>query len=460
MGGSMRSRSLVLSLSLVLIAISVAAPALAKPPTPDDTEVTWRTSIQTIGDDRPEPGDAPIGRDRSAVERKGDKMRASLARRNIPDPPLPSGASVLADDFYTVSQCRALLPGNGTVHKYKNNRTSCMASRREVITYRCTGDTCTKVGSRLFRLVMITFLGHGSGNVKMTSQISVDQWGAPIGTSLNGNMFVEMRCKYADLAENLCSAQTPASRIVSMPINLWVGNGGAVYGQEFKLASYPGRGPDLTHFHELELWNGITGTGRNDAPKEGPNEQIRCNKLVYNVPEGCIILTVQSVFHVKRSSTPESAEHIRLACYGPGVGDIVRFADYVEVRDGTVPWKNGGRIAGQKDCNTSGLPLERNVHNTGLRSGSLAKAQAACRDTWGANYPSQKGEPNNWQCDEYPFNSTYQASASSLHNTTASWWSARVIHKQDNERLGGQLSAWYSADHVLHEDPFWVQIDD
>ncbi len=232
------------------------------------------------------------------------------------------------------------------------------------------------------------------------------------------------------------------------------------FGGMFDLSIYGGTGVDKVHYHELIIGNGLQGFGSGTGWKEliGPSIGFRCDKAAY-VNSACIFDQIEAIFTASRSLNPESVKHFELACIGPGSGQKITYPDgRIDVVNGTVPAKNGAKIAGRglDTCNTSGAPLTRNYHNGALRTASYNKAVATCKQIWGDGY-SQGGA---YHCDEFPFNSTYQASASHTDPTLAWWWSARVIPGSDNSTLGSRLGVWYGADHIIDGDPFWLALAD
>ncbi|WP_433509238.1 NucA/NucB deoxyribonuclease domain-containing protein [Nonomuraea sp. CA-143628] len=54
-------------------------------------------------------------------------------------------------------------------------------------------------------------------------------------------------------------------------------------------------------------------------------------------------------------------------------------------------------------------------------------------------------------CDEYPFASTHEGSASAGYNI-----SVAIVECRDNNMAGALLNAWYDRQRILEKDPFWV----
>lgn len=109
-------------------------------------------------------------------------------------------------------------------------------------------------------------------------------------------------------------------------------------------------------------------------------------------------------------------------------------------------------------------PLHR-LMNVALRDANHNASVTVCKDVWGDNYAA-----GGLQCDEYPFQSSYEGSYTSTNGNVARWnGSARPIDGQQNTNGGTQLSNFYGMNRVLDEnmgtadegtpsDPYLVRI--
>ncbi|MEU8582917.1 RICIN domain-containing protein [Streptomyces abikoensis] len=190
--------------------------------------------------------------------------------------------------------------------------------------------------------------------------------------------------------------------------------------------------------------NGSPGVG---APAEGSWTSraggARCdsNSYVYygNLSHGCVFDLTTSVFSfVSRKETEQSAKHVREAQLYP---------------DLTIPPVSNKSIPGAIE---SGKPLTR------MRSGdpnawNRKKSTAACRKWIAQKYSQLPGGP--FDCDEYPFASTYEGSYTGDPDPKAmSHFSVRVISSPDNQQGGRDLNDWYVEQRIIDHDPFYVKV--
>lgn len=114
----------------------------------------------------------------------------------------------------------------------------------------------------------------------------------------------------------------------------------------------------------------------------------------------------------------------------------------------TWPPMNGGKpkvIPG--GFSTTGIPLTRLTDQTKIdRNRSAATDACALK-----NAPDRNLVAPEWECDEYPFASTYQGARLSAGN-----FSVRKIHKTDNQEAGKYLVGFYGGWRIIDSDPFWV----
>ncbi|WP_171165384.1 hypothetical protein [Streptomyces sp. I05A-00742] len=137
------------------------------------------------------------------------------------------------------------------------------------------------------------------------------------------------------------------------------------------------------------------------------------------------------------------AEHIRGARANPAATD---------------PYAPGKRLAGA----TRDDPLRRLAPSAGQYQNDRYKANRyETRAFCTSPFMPEKPKNGKWECDEYPFASTYEGSArfrpqydGKYHN----WWSAAWVLKADNGEAGNRLGRWYTNDRILDNEPFFVPV--
>lgn len=96
--------------------------------------------------------------------------------------------------------------------------------------------------------------------------------------------------------------------------------------------------------------------------------------------------------------------------------------------------------------------LHRNWYDTALKSASSTRVRREC-EKWRPGYTTETPAK---QCDEFPFNSTYEAAGNGRER-----FSARVILAEHNALGGNWLGRWYYYDRITHwEAQFQVWIVD
>jgi hypothetical protein len=184
-------------------------------------------------------------------------------------------------------------------------------------------------------------------------------------------------------------------------------------------------------------------------------DSVRCDVANYNYYIGtraysngaCLFTNVDSWMSYRRSSTAhgEVAQHIYDAQF--------------RAETHTKPGINGGIIAGSRQ---SGYKLHRiapiSQANEAASRRNHAIAVTTCTQFWPPDYT----EGNTKQCDEYPFQSTWEGAAYNERNggSTAFSYSARPVTSSQNGSAGASLNYYYVWDHILEQDGFYVVIQD
>lgn len=99
-------------------------------------------------------------------------------------------------------------------------------------------------------------------------------------------------------------------------------------------------------------------------------------------------------------------------------------------------------------------PLHRLI-NKELQDENRDSSGPVCLDVWGEEYSRPK-----YNCDEYPFASTYEGAYTSTNEGKNPWHgSSRPIAAADNQKSGGYLNyEFYTVHRVLDGDPFVVRM--
>lgn len=141
-------------------------------------------------------------------------------------------------------------------------------------------------------------------------------------------------------------------------------------------------------------------------------------------------------FSLSDSAVNQSALHIRDAQLNPS-------RTFPSWPNKTIPGRAGGSE-----------PLHRLVDKP-LQDANRSASIAFCKETWGPNYAA-----GGRQCDEYPFCTTYEGSATGSADNPGlpPRVSVRPIKGLDNCTSGSRLGAFYNAQRVIDRDAFFVAI--
>lgn len=161
----------------------------------------------------------------------------------------------------------------------------------------------------------------------------------------------------------------------------------------------------------------------------------RCDNTLASLsrPAGCVFSNIPGVAGFSQTTVPEFVRHVYNAQLSGLPGRLSTATYLTKLSDPTLQSRNG-----TKAC-PSTLPR-----------------------------PTTAG---NWDCDEYPFRSTYQGASTSgatlarsqswcqmpdPARTGASGWSRCFINRTQNQSAGGSLVGFYRAERMLDRDPFQV----
>lgn len=159
---------------------------------------------------------------------------------------------------------------------------------------------------------------------------------------------------------------------------------------------------------------------------------INPNHRFYNAG---IFSDVRPVIHFSRSNPSvmnEQAQHIDDALQRP---------------ETTYPYPGVGKII---PGGTYEEPLSRLKDKSQIRK-NRRKSQYWCKKL---HEDGVIPKPSNSECDEFPFASTEQGSATGGEGK----YSVRYISKDSNQAGGKWIGAWYAYDRILDKDPFNVKV--
>jgi len=207
----------------------------------------------------------------------------------------------------------------------------------------------------------------------------------------------------------------------------------------FRFQSDPayGQGRDKVSWFDFDIRSTASYPAANTVTDETGSSGYRCDEATYlQGDRGCVFDHGSELFPMLMDGFQnyrKAALHIYDAMYLP---------------QKTRPPLEGKKVAGDPFADVR-QPLHRiyEPYDATIVRDNNNEAVRTCREWWGLDY-SQGGQ---FECDEYPFKSTYQgASQSGGH------YSARVIDGSDNASGGAVLGAWYESQRILHDDPFYV----
>jgi hypothetical protein len=172
-----------------------------------------------------------------------------------------------------------------------------------------------------------------------------------------------------------------------------------------------------------------------DSLITGPESGFRCDSSPSVHYHGCVFPDVISQFWLK--ATPDVAEEAKHVWKAQHQSDL------------TLPISPGGKsIPGSRK---SGKPLER-LTDGKTSDQNNKKSARYCREYWGQGY----SQGNTYQCDEYPFKSTWQGS--SIGGDGTDHFSVEVITREQNSKGGQHLQEFYNAQRIIEQDKFYVDV--
>jgi hypothetical protein len=312
--------------------------------------------------------------------------------------------------------------------------TWCSVGLLSVEDVRCSNGTpCQTVGSITFRASLMGTGNQGAGtnNRKTRVNLLLDD---PTISSPPPRM--DRRLRFS----GDCSTVTPGASCGLLQdgdtstLQQWVVAGQTLF--EFELGAGSLTDTDKIAYGDWHITGEVLGNPANtDAYIFGPESGFRCDSSPKVNYEGCVYPDVVSQFWLK--ATPDVSEEAKHVWKAQNQPDLTLPVSGVPKK---IP---GSRKAAQ--------PLSRMVNEADKKANNT-KSAGVCRKYWGKGY--SKG--NTMQCDEYPFQSTYQGSSSG--GAYSSHFSVDVISTAHNKVGGQHLLAFYYDQRIIDHDQFYVDV--
>ncbi|MEV0566851.1 discoidin domain-containing protein [Dactylosporangium sp. NPDC050588] len=178
----------------------------------------------------------------------------------------------------------------------------------------------------------------------------------------------------------------------------------------------------------------------------GPHTTVRCDEAQYIVwkgPGGCVFDQVRGIMQYDYTGPEQESVFFFYQAYW--------YLDRVKKNPPA-----GVYIPGNFDKRPITF-MTRNVYEMKKRS----KVPAECiRQNGGKNYTVGADGVTRYECDEIPFNSTYEAApfVDDTNVNTKATWAAKIVKADDNSDTGEELGAFYREDRILSKDKFVVEI--
>lgn len=346
-------------------------------------------------------------------------------------------------DYYNVNECLNSEGEEEFKQNLKNHFASCTVWEVGVSTYPCKpAGSCAPIGTMYFRFIV---LGKGTrGGQNLQQDIYLDRW-IPTGTpDLSTPVVIHPVCQNYKNAECFPNPSGGIRKTLSgwqntqFPIKVTydtsksVGGGDGVHFDMDKV-NYHGIK------HQLEL-----PTQGDMVWEQGPS--FRCDAASYASGGGCIFDEIEARMTFSRAKLNATAKEA-----------LDHIVDAQERPASTKPGGNGIKIPGHPN---SGQPLTRLTPKVTSEEYYYNQNYEVAKGTCKTYFPGWDSQPNHGkQCDEYPFRSTYEGGYYTKLYPGSIWKSsARPIDGKHNGRAGVELGNWYTSDHILAKDPFWVVV--
>ncbi|BFP51234.1 hypothetical protein OH733_04995 [Streptomyces griseus] len=374
---------------------------------------------------------------KSPQDRKRDiRQEATAQADRSAGAEVASSQRTAAADFVDMSECwDALGPGVGG-EKTIDHFTWCSVGIFTVEDVRCTnGSSCQTVGSVTFRM---SLQGMGNQGADSSADRMTRVWlmlDEPVISNPPPRM--DRRLKFSGTcstpsAKTSCSVGANDGDTDSL--QQWIVAGHTDF--DFNLPAGTLTDTDRIAYGDFMIKSEVVGNPLNqDSWIFGPENGFRCDSSPKVHYHGCVYPDVISQFSLR--ATPDVSEEARHVWKAQNEPNLTL---PTSVAPKSIP---GSRASGQ--------PLERMV-NANDKKANNSKSAGQCRKYWGRGY----SRGNTRQCDEYPFQSTYQGSA--MGGAGVSHFSVDVISTEHNRKAGEHLDKFYNEQRILDLDRFYVVV--
>lgn len=439
-----RSRAILLCLlSVFLIAGFTQLP---------DDRAPQTFTITTFGDasDQDAKGGKSAGKgdEPRVTERALDRLltpdelrKQSLqAQRNLPDYAQQKDAAPLAGNM---NDCRNADYPSGTRQKIMHRMMWCMSQDQTIYNKKCTTAGCYVIGSMTFR---VSIMGQGNKGPAETDRktevwVQLDNFRSADQADWNAKLKIEGKCK-SKTAGSSCNTRNGTSY---RTLNQWRTPGNTDEWITF-FSSEGSLTGDKVANHTFDLVFATTDTGVPGQETEeiwegGP---FRCDSATYVGSDRACIYDDDNPVVYRFDSRPEwkeQTEHIWKAQNDPEF--TLPVSRYTKNIPGSMESKD---------------PLTRR-YNERDNKANRDKSVAQCVKFYGKAYPTSEGYAR--ECDEYPYASTYEGSATGANdagNDGYKHFSVEPITAGHNNKGGIDLGSFYTNDRMLDGDRFYVHL--
>ncbi|MGW9301443.1 NucA/NucB deoxyribonuclease domain-containing protein [Streptomyces cyaneofuscatus] len=424
-GWGLRRYGWVSALVAVVALMLTALPASAV--TDDVREFTRTRFAMPQGAQTPQPG----------VQKRGHvspESPAEAKRRTDYVKTLPQRTR--AADAVNMSECwDAMAPSTGGEDTL-SHFTWCKVGLFTAEDVRCD-PSCKTVGSVSFRMSM---MGMGNQGASATEDRKIRVWVMLDEAAISApppDLTKRLRFAPACSTTNSKTTCTPGPETGdTFTLGEWSRFGGLSTNIDFTLP--PGTATDTERlaYGDFALTSKVLGNPINtDSQIRGPESGFRCDSSPSVNYHGCVFPDVISQFWLK--ATPDVIEEANHVWKAQNQSDL------------TLPISPVGKsIPGSRK---TGQPLERLTHAASKKANN-DKSARYCREYWGRGY----SQGNTKQCDEYPFQSTWQGS--SVGGSSTKHFSVEVIDREQNRVGGEHLNAFYNSQRIIEQDKFYVDV--
>jgi uncharacterized protein with LGFP repeats len=345
------------------------------------------------------------------------------------------------EDHFRVEECRDWADDMGQAQWfYKNHYSACMVKLFEYQFFRpeCPAPPCPSIGRQRFRATILGFGFHQQRSLDWA--IFLDDWKPPIGTvNMSAPLRIQVDCNAFGLGN--CDQTAGETR----PLSQW--RAGPSF-EQFGSPDFIAPASNDPHPQDQKTWLEYTPVFASpELVQRLEAAPARCDTATYvgGLNGGCIFPRTAGILFMDPSDQPSYSRSLafiktaftNIGALGRGVGLYVP--------------GNFHAAAGQR------VPLTRNFYGNRSRN----KVRTECQNRYGIDYTTNPAvcESPPCECDEYPFDATYQ-NANYDTGGTATTYVVKPVNGDHNGNAGRKLLDFLTVDHILDGDPFWVFIKD